>query len=59
MQTITGLEAAQMEKDGKGAFSLAGKTVTFTGSDGRSVAWTLGSAKEADIQLRFFRRSAL
>jgi hypothetical protein len=59
MQTITGIEAAQMEQDGRGTFSIKGKTVTFTGTDGRSAIWETANGRMAEVQLRFFRKAAL
>ena len=58
MKTISGIEAAQMEAEGLGSFSIEGKTVTFSGKDGRSVSWTLQSGFLANAQLRFFRGAA-
>jgi hypothetical protein len=55
MQTINGIQAAWLERDGLGSFSVTGKTITFTGSDRRSVSWTLPTAKLADAQIRLFR----
>ena len=55
---ISGIDAAKMEIDGLGVFSIVGGTVTFNGNDGRSVSWTMQSNKMANAQLRFFRGAA-
>lgn len=54
-KTITGIQAAWMEHEGQGQFSLRGRTVTFLGSDGYSAQWILGTTKLAAIQLKVFR----
>jgi hypothetical protein len=54
-QTITGIQAAWLEHDGLGKFSINGRTVTFTRNDRLSVSWHMPTTKLAAIQLRMFR----
>lgn len=52
---MNAITAAKLEADGKGAFSVAGRTVTFRANDGLTFTWSAKSTKEAASQLRLFR----
>jgi hypothetical protein len=56
MMKITAQRAAAMEMHGRGSFETRGRLIVFTGLDGRSAVWETRSAKDADTQLRAWRR---
>ena len=57
MMKITAQRAAAMEMYGRGSFEIRGRLIVFTGADGRSAIWETKSAKDADMQLRAWRRA--
>lgn len=56
MLKITAQRATAMEMYGRGSFETRGRFIVFTGSDGRSAIWETRSAKDAEMQLRSWRR---
>lgn len=56
MQTINSIEAAKLEATGKGAFTVAGRSVHFD-IDGRRHTWNCRTSKDAKDTLRLFRSS--
>jgi hypothetical protein len=56
MMTITAQKAAAMEMLGHGTFQVHGRTIVFTGNDGRKAIWQASSQSMAEVQLRSWRR---
>lgn len=56
MLKITAQRAAAMEVYGRGSFETRGRFIIFTGTDSRSAIWETSSVKDAEMQLRSWRR---
>lgn len=57
MMKISAQKAAAMEMYGWGTFEVRGRLIVFTGADGRSAIWECASKKDAEMQLRSWRRA--
>ncbi len=56
MIKITATKAVAMEIFGAGFLKVNGRTIIFTGNDGRSAFWSCSSKSDAERQLGSWRR---
>ena len=56
MLKISAQLASVLEAQGRGKFSVQGRTITFTGNDGRSALWSAPSKTHAEIWVGAWRR---